>query len=233
MQGRVMSGDLRDLIKTGKRFPVIYAEPPWTFETRTDKGKGRSAERHYVCMSLDDIKALPVRPLAAADCALFLWTTFPHLWQAHEVIEAWGFSYRTLGLIWVKQTRDRQRLAIGNGYWTRANSEPCLLAARRQEATQIGRRPFGHPGAGTRAFAQAGRNLRAHRGAARRSVSRTVRTKRAPKLDMLGQRGREVCSGRRALGLKLKGPTRARCTFSTFAAFTQCRTQKRKKCPRL
>jgi N6-adenosine-specific RNA methylase IME4 len=130
MRGRAMSGDLRDLIKAGKRFPVIYADPPWTFETWTDKGKGRSAERHYGCMSLDDIKALPVRQLAADDSALFLWTTFPHLPQAHEVIEAWGFSYRTLGFIWVKQTRDRQRLAIGNGYWTRANSEPCLLAAR-------------------------------------------------------------------------------------------------------
>jgi N6-adenosine-specific RNA methylase IME4 len=125
-----MSGDLRALIMAGKRFPVIYADPPWTFETWSYAGKGRSAERHYACMSLDGIKALPVNRLAADDCALFLWTTFPHLRQAHEVIEAWGFSYRTLGFIWVKQNPDGAGLHTGTGYWTRANSEPCLLAAR-------------------------------------------------------------------------------------------------------
>jgi N6-adenosine-specific RNA methylase IME4 len=84
------------------RYRVIYADPPWTFETYSEKGKDRSPERHYRVMTLNDIKALPVRKLAADDCVLFLWTTWPHLWQAREVIEAWGFTYRTLGFVWVK-----------------------------------------------------------------------------------------------------------------------------------
>jgi N6-adenosine-specific RNA methylase IME4 len=41
---------------------------------------------------LDDIKALPVGNLAAKECALFLWTTFPHLTQALAVIDAWAFG---------------------------------------------------------------------------------------------------------------------------------------------
>jgi N6-adenosine-specific RNA methylase IME4 len=122
--------DFNDLIATGKRFPVILADPPWTFETWSDKGKGRSPERHYSCMSLMDICELPVQKLAADDCALFLWTTYPHLQQAQKVIEAWGFSYRTLGFIWVKQAKGGSGLHTGTGYWTRANSEPCLLAAK-------------------------------------------------------------------------------------------------------
>jgi N6-adenosine-specific RNA methylase IME4 len=138
LMGRAMSGDLHDLIKTGRRFPVILADPPWTFETWTEKGKGRSAERHYACMSLDEIKALPVGQLAADNCALFMWTTFPHLQRAHEVLDAWGFRYRTLGFIWVKTTPGSNLVRVGSGaglhtgtgYWTRANSEPCLLAAR-------------------------------------------------------------------------------------------------------
>jgi N6-adenosine-specific RNA methylase IME4 len=81
-------------------------------------------------MSLGDIKALPVRQLAADNCALFLWTTWPHLLHAQELIEAWGFGYRTLGFIWVKQNPDGTGLHTGTGYWTRANSEPCLLAAK-------------------------------------------------------------------------------------------------------
>jgi N6-adenosine-specific RNA methylase IME4 len=70
------------------KFAVIYADPPWEFRTYSDKGKGRSAEQHYDRMSLDDIKALPVGNLAAKDCALFLWTTFPHLGQALAIIDA-------------------------------------------------------------------------------------------------------------------------------------------------
>ena len=60
-------------------FGVIYADPPWTFATYSRKGKGRSAEAHYDCMTLDDIKVLPVAEWAADDCVLFLRTTDPLL----------------------------------------------------------------------------------------------------------------------------------------------------------
>ncbi len=43
-----------------KHYRVIYADPPWTFATYSRKGKGRSPEAYYDCMSLADIKALPV-----------------------------------------------------------------------------------------------------------------------------------------------------------------------------
>jgi N6-adenosine-specific RNA methylase IME4 len=120
----------------GQQFPVIYADPPWTFATSSDKGKGRSAERHYRIATLDDIKALPVQQIAADDCALFLWATWPSLYAALDVIEAWGFRYRTLGFIWVKQTKSGAGLHTGLGFWTRANSEPCLLAARGRRQRQ-------------------------------------------------------------------------------------------------
>ena len=38
------------------RYDVIYADPPWTFQTYSVRGKGRGPEAHYDCMSLDDIK---------------------------------------------------------------------------------------------------------------------------------------------------------------------------------
>ena len=49
------------------RYRVILADPPWTFATYSAKGKGRSAEMHYDCMALDNIKALPVDRWAAPD----------------------------------------------------------------------------------------------------------------------------------------------------------------------
>ena len=57
-----------------KQYNVIYADPPWEYKTYSSKGKGRSAERHYPTMTLEQIKALPVADIAADDCTLFMWT---------------------------------------------------------------------------------------------------------------------------------------------------------------
>lgn len=129
--------DLRILIAAGKKFTVIYADPPWAFKVYSGKGKQRSAERHYDTASLDDIKAIPVGNLAARDCALFLWCVMPELPGALDVIRAWGFEYKTVAFVWVKTNEndkfvdlDGGGLHWGMGYWTRANVELCLLATK-------------------------------------------------------------------------------------------------------
>jgi N6-adenosine-specific RNA methylase IME4 len=122
--------DLYALEKSGQRFSVIAADPPWPFKTYSVKGKDRSADRHYDTKPLDAIKALPVRHLASDQCALFLWATNPQLSGALEVIKAWGFTFKTVGLVWIKQNRRGQGLFMGLGYWTRANAEVCFLATR-------------------------------------------------------------------------------------------------------
>ena len=79
-----------------KKYSIIYADPPWAYRTYSKKGQGRSAESHYPTMCIEDIKALPVGELAAKDCALFLWITFPCLCEALEVLTAWAVSYTHL-----------------------------------------------------------------------------------------------------------------------------------------
>jgi N6-adenosine-specific RNA methylase IME4 len=118
-----------------KYYKVIYADPPWTFSTYSHKGKGRSAEAYYDCMTLPEIKALPVADWAADNCVLLLWTTDPLLEKAFEVIHAWGFSYKTVGFYWVKLKTAVPSYTAGSfftglGFWTRANPETCLLATR-------------------------------------------------------------------------------------------------------
>ena len=81
-------------------------------------------------MLLEDICALPVSELAAKDCALFLWATFPHLPHAFEVIKAWGFSYKTIAFCWAKTYRKSPGYFMAMGHWTRANAEICLLATK-------------------------------------------------------------------------------------------------------
>jgi N6-adenosine-specific RNA methylase IME4 len=117
-------------------YSVIYADPPWKFKTYSEKGLGRSAEAWYDCLTLDEIKAIPVRQWASQDCVLLLWVTDPFLRKGFEVLDAWGFEYKTVGFYWAKSKYDNGALnnehnwPIGTGYWTRANPEQCLLATR-------------------------------------------------------------------------------------------------------
>lgn len=113
-----------------KKYNIIYADPPWSYRVWNNKENGRSAESHYPTMSIGDIKALPVSQIAARDCILFLWITFPMLQEAWGVMEAWGFTYKTAAFVWVKQCRKSENLFLGLGYWTRSNAEVCLLATR-------------------------------------------------------------------------------------------------------
>lgn len=121
-----------------RHYGAILADPPWTFQTRSDEGKDRSPEQHYECMTLDDIKELPVGEIAATNCVLFLWVIDTHVPQALEVIEAWGFTYKSKAFTWVKTNRhadtmsaeDQDAYFTGMGFWTRANPEDVLLATR-------------------------------------------------------------------------------------------------------
>ena len=81
---------------------IIYADPPWHYDRKHGSGV---AENHYPTMSIEEICALPVSELAAKDSALFLWATFPQLNEAFRVIDAWGFKYKTLAFLWLKQNR--------------------------------------------------------------------------------------------------------------------------------
>jgi N6-adenosine-specific RNA methylase IME4 len=118
-------------------YRLIYADPPWTFATYSRKGKGRSAEAYYDCMSLAEIEKLPVAEWAAKDCVLLLWATDPLLPRALEVLRAWGFVYKTVGFYWAKLNKSAGTAVYrdtsfftGLGFWTRANPELCLLATR-------------------------------------------------------------------------------------------------------
>jgi N6-adenosine-specific RNA methylase IME4 len=124
------------------KFGVIYCDPPWKFKVYDDAtGRGRSAESWYDCLDLEAIKALPVKDFAASNCVLLMWVTDPFLRKGFEVIDAWGFEYKTVGFYWAKISvehnwRGREvvpaypNYPIGTGYWTRANPEQCLLATR-------------------------------------------------------------------------------------------------------
>jgi len=111
-------------------FRVIMADPAWEFETHSEKGQGKSPSQHYDTMSVEEVCSMPVELLAAADCALFLWITWPLMPAWDQVIRAWGFRFAGLAWEWIKFNPETGKYAFGGGYGTRKNLEPCLLATR-------------------------------------------------------------------------------------------------------
>ena len=110
-------------------FGLIMADPPWQFRHRSDKGvTAKSANGQYRTMSFEDISALPVAELAAPDCLLWLWATNPMLPRAFDVMEAWGFEFKTAGH-WAKTTTHGKQ-AFGTGYILRCAGEPFLIGTR-------------------------------------------------------------------------------------------------------
>lgn len=107
-------------------YGVIYADPPWRYKDKCNAGK-RGAEHKYPVMKIDEIKALPVRRIAAEDCILFCWVTFPLLQEGIEVIKAWGFRYKTISFNWIKTNKLSKSIFMGMGHYTRSNSEVCLI----------------------------------------------------------------------------------------------------------
>ena len=108
-----------------ERYPVIYLDPPWRYEHA--ESESRAIENQYPTMSLEEIKAMDMTKVAFDDCVMFMWATSPKLADAFEVLNAWGFSYRTCA-VWDKQK-------IGMGYYFRQQHELLLIAVKGQPPT--------------------------------------------------------------------------------------------------
>lgn len=99
------------------QFDIIYADPPWRYKW---SGMNSKIEKHYPTMDLQDIKSLQIP--SAADSVLYLWTPPAILGNALEVMEAWGFRYRSHA-VWDKEI-------MGLGVWWR-NQHELLLVGRK------------------------------------------------------------------------------------------------------
>ena len=111
------------------RFKTILADPPWDIQQKGQRGAGM----HYPLMTLERIKAMPVRELAAPDAHLWLWCTNATLREGYDVAEAWGFVVRS-PLTWVK-------FRIGLGAYLRNATEHLLFATRGKAPVKFRAQP--------------------------------------------------------------------------------------------
>ena len=88
-------------------------------------------------MTTKELCDLPVGKIAAPNSVLFQWATFPKLKEAIEVMEAWGFTYKTNGFTWVKTNRRNGEFYSGTGSYTCGNAEICLIGTRGKVLKRI------------------------------------------------------------------------------------------------
>lgn len=111
------------------KFKLIYADPPWSYRDKCHSGQ-RGAGYKYTTMDLEAIKKLRAIDIADENCFLAMWWVPPMPLEALSVVEAWGFTLKTMcGFTWHKLTKNG-RNHFGMGNWTRANAENCLFAVR-------------------------------------------------------------------------------------------------------
>ena len=109
--------DYQDSPPDERPVSVVYADPPWRYEHMISDS--RKIENQYPTMATTEIAELD--PAPAEDAVLFLWVTSPKLPEGLQIMEAWGFTYRT-SMVWVKPQ-------IGMGYYVRGQHELLLIGA--------------------------------------------------------------------------------------------------------
>jgi N6-adenosine-specific RNA methylase IME4 len=112
------------------KFDIIYADPPWSFTTWSDKGKKKSPDNHYQILNIEDIKGLNVQGISNDNSILALWVTAPLFREGLDTLKSWGFEYKTFLFTWVKTNKKSPGWFWGLGYYTRSNPEFCILGTR-------------------------------------------------------------------------------------------------------
>jgi N6-adenosine-specific RNA methylase IME4 len=128
-----------DLLKEtkGRKFATVLADPPWQFQNRT----GKMAPEHkrlsrYPTMTLQEIKDLPVEAIAEDTAHLYLWVPNALLAEGLQVMEHWGFTYKT-NLIWYKIRKDGGPDRRGVGFYFRNVTEMILFGVRGKGARTL------------------------------------------------------------------------------------------------
>jgi len=113
-----------------KKYKIIYADPPWQYNNFQGMGSHYGdVSRHYDTMGIDELKKIPIKDIASDNCVLFMWATYPNLREALELMDSWGFEYKTVAFTWVKKNKNGGIYA-GIGFYTNSNCEICLIGKK-------------------------------------------------------------------------------------------------------
>jgi len=131
-------GEFRKLV-ADQKFATVLADPPWQFMNRT----GKVAPEHrrlsrYRTMSVEEIRALPVAEHLQQPAHLYLWVPNALLPEGLQVMEAWGFRYKS-NIIWHKLRKDGGSDGRGVGFYFRNVTEILLFGTQGKNGRTLQR----------------------------------------------------------------------------------------------
>ena len=83
-----------------KRYGIIYADPPWAYGRPSNPSMG---QKPYCTMPLDELKRMGVEGISEDNALLFMWSSGALLQDSLDLMDAWGFKYRTIAFVWNKK----------------------------------------------------------------------------------------------------------------------------------
>ena len=118
-----------------KKYKIIYADPPWSY---TNKSLNRGgAERHYKTTDINELCNINVNDISDKNSIMFMWVTFPMLKKGLDLLDAWGFEYRTNGFTWIKTNKINGGVYMGMGGYTRSNAEICIIGVKGKGVKRV------------------------------------------------------------------------------------------------
>lgn len=118
--------ELEQIITQGKKYQVIYCDPPWSYDNKQHAGAGTEttgAHLHYPTMPLDEICELPIASIADKDCLCYMWNSGAVFADSLKVMSAWGFQYATTAFVWEKQVPNP-------GFYTMSSCEFVIVGKK-------------------------------------------------------------------------------------------------------
>ena len=125
-----------------EKYQIILADPPWSYYNDSTAKQNCTTIKGmrmppYPVMSSDEISKLQVKKITDDDCILFIWTTDYHLLKCLQIINKWGFEYKTVGFVWQKLTKQNNPLTFMGAYTMKSGIELCLLATKGKNIHKI------------------------------------------------------------------------------------------------
>ena len=119
------------------KFATILADPPWQFINKTGKiAPEHKRLKRYSTLPLNDIKALPVADMLEDAAHLYLWIPNALIKEGLDVMEAWGFTYKT-NIVWHKVRKDGGPDGRGVGFYFRNTTELILFGIKGENARTL------------------------------------------------------------------------------------------------
>ena len=130
--GEIKKKSITEVGFPNKKYDVIYADPPWKYGSKHYQDGGRefnNLDNYYNQMTIYELKQLPVKKISENNSLLFIWVTDSHIKEGIEVIESWGYEYKTIAFNWIKHYESGKRCVNFSPY-TLKSWEVCLLGTK-------------------------------------------------------------------------------------------------------